>query len=157
MRRAPAFVAVGLLGFIVQLAALAALTLMAGWSWLPATLAAVELAVVHNFCWHARCTWRDRPARRATLTRFVKFNASNGAASLAGNAALMMLFVRVMDLPAIPANALAVAALSALNFALADRWVFAARHFCGDPIFPAKTFATRLLDAISSNHFSRRR
>jgi putative flippase GtrA len=126
MRRATAFIAVGALGFVVQLAALAALTSVAGWGWLPATLAAVELAVVHNFCWHARWTWSDR-AKGATLRRFVAFNASNGAASLLGNAALMTLLVGVAGLPPVSANTLAVALIAVANFVVADRWVF------GDP------------------------
>ena len=49
IRRQGAFVAVGALGFLVQLSALAALMSLAHWSWLPATLVSVELAVVHNF------------------------------------------------------------------------------------------------------------
>ena len=57
------FLAIGLLGFLIQLAALGWLIARAGWPWLAATLASVELAVVHNFLWHARWTWRDRPGR----------------------------------------------------------------------------------------------
>jgi len=40
---------------------------------------------------------------------------------------LMTLFVGLFGLPAIPANALAVAAMSVANFVMADRWVFAVR------------------------------
>ncbi|PYR57375.1 MAG: hypothetical protein DMF91_19605 [Acidobacteria bacterium] len=49
--RITAFVAVGTVGFLVQLAVLAAL-LAAGCPYLPATAAAVEAAVLHNFLWH---------------------------------------------------------------------------------------------------------
>jgi putative flippase GtrA len=57
--RAAAFVIVGALGFVVQIAALAAL-LAAGCPYLIATAAAVEVAVLHNFAWHERWTWADR-------------------------------------------------------------------------------------------------
>lgn len=119
------FIAIGLLGLILQLSALWLLTSLAHWSWLPATLVAVELAVMHNFLWHARWTWRDRLA--GTVSRFVRFQFANGVASIAGNAALTALFVGVLRLPPLPANALAVAMMSAVNFLAADRWVFRRR------------------------------
>jgi putative flippase GtrA len=118
------FLAIGLLGFLIQLAALGWLTAHAGWPWLAATLASVELAVVHNFLWHARWTWRDRPGER--LAGFMKFQLANGMASLAGNAALMTLFTGALGVPPVPANVLAVAVMSVGNFVMADRWVFRA-------------------------------
>ena len=116
------FIAIGFLGFLLQLTALALLTSGARWTWLPATLVSVELAVVHNFLWHARWTWRDRPCALGAC--FVRFQLANGVASIAGNAALMALLVGVLGLPAVPANALAVATMSVVNYMTADRWVF---------------------------------
>jgi putative flippase GtrA len=126
MTRARAFVVVGAMGLVVQLACLAVLTSRAAWHWLPATVAAVEVAVVHNFVWHARWTWRDRTntGARAAMWRFAKFNGSNGLTSLAGNTALMTLFAGVLGVPALAANVLAVVVLAIVNFAVADRWVF---------------------------------
>ena len=119
------FFAVGLLGLVLQLTMLWLLTSFAHWSWLPATLASVELAVIHNYLWHARWTWRDRPG--GTAARLVRFQFANGLASIAGSAALMTLFVGVLRLPPVPANALAVAAMSVANFLAADRWVYRRR------------------------------
>jgi putative flippase GtrA len=67
------FITVGALGFAVQIAAFAILTSVGQWPWLPATIVAVELAVVHNFLWHDRWTWRDRSdlPRRTRRTRRV--------------------------------------------------------------------------------------
>ena len=53
------FVAVGAIGFTVQIAVLTVLTVgstRAG----PATAIAVETAVLVNFWWHERWTWRER-------------------------------------------------------------------------------------------------
>ena len=145
MPRQGVFMAVGGLGFLVQLAALAALMSLADWSWLPATLVSVELAVVHNFVWHERWTWCNRTvapshrapshvagshlasSRLALLARLARFHVANGTVSIAGNAVLMALLAGLLGLPAIPANALAVAAMSVANFVIADRWVFAVR------------------------------
>jgi putative flippase GtrA len=126
MSRSAAFLVVGAIGFVLQISALAVLTSMAGWHWLAATVASVELAVVHNYLWHARWTWRDRAAgdRAARAARFLKFNAGTGLTSLAGNAGLMAVLAGGFGLPPVQANILTVGALAALNFAVADRWVF---------------------------------
>lgn len=118
------FAGVGLLGFLLQLTALWWLTTHAHWSWMTATPVAVELAVVHNYLWHARWTWRDRPG--GSPVRFVRFQLANGVASIAGNAALMALFAGAFGLAPMPANALAVGVMVAVNFVAADRWVFSA-------------------------------
>ncbi len=123
MTRWTRFIGVGLLGSVLQLATLWVLTARAGWSWLPATIASVELAVLHNFIWHSWWTWSDRAGER--LTRFARFQFANGLASIAGNAALMALFAGALGWPSIPANICAVASMAAANFAVADRWVFA--------------------------------
>ena len=60
LRRWLAFNAVGTMGVAVQLVALAALTEMAGLDYRIATVLAVETAILHNFVWHERWTWRDR-------------------------------------------------------------------------------------------------
>jgi len=116
------FAAVGLLGFAVQLVSLWALTSPAGWKWLPATVVSVELAVVHNYLWHARWTWRDRGGPR--IPRFARFQSSTGVLSLLGNVMLMALFASAIGLPAVIANALTVTVIAVLNFLIADRWVF---------------------------------
>jgi putative flippase GtrA len=126
-RRFGAFAAVGALGFVVQLGVLAVLTSFARWTWLPATLVSVELAVIHNYIWHERWTWNERRGRPTlSLARLVRFHIANGLASTAGNVLLMWLLVALAGMPPVPANVVAVALMSALNFVMADRWVFGA-------------------------------
>ena len=118
------FNGVGVLGFVLQLAVLT-LAIRGGVHYLAATVLAVEAAVLNNFLWHERWTWRDRPASgRARLARLWRFHALNGLVSVAGNLLLMRLFVGGLGLPAIPANLLAVLACALVNFALSDRVVF---------------------------------
>ncbi len=121
------FNVVGALGFVVQSAALFLLTHTAlHVGYLPATAAAVELAVLHNFVWHQRWTWRDRPSltRGETLRRLVKFNMTNGAVSIVGNLFLMSILVGRLGLAVTPANVLSVAGCALVNFVLADRIAF---------------------------------
>lgn len=118
------FNSVGVAGFVLQITVLAAL-LYAGVHYLAATALAVESAVLHNFFWHERWTWRDRPAAgRGRLHRLWRFHALNGLVSLAGNVALMRLFVGTFGVPPIPANLLAVLACALVNFFASDRLVF---------------------------------
>ncbi|HUR32615.1 MAG TPA: GtrA family protein [Vicinamibacterales bacterium] len=123
--RVPAFIAVGAMGFVVQSGVLVGLTAVCGWPYLVATALAVEAAVVHNFAWHERWTWRDRgQGGRAIAGRLWRFHLGTGITSLAGNVVVTALAVELLHLPAPLANACAVAATGAANFLVADRWVF---------------------------------
>lgn len=118
---------VGALGIGVQLAALGLLTAAGVW-YLAATALAVEAALVHNFVWHERMTWRDRaaPLLRHLLGRFLRFQMANGLISLLGNLLLMRLLVGALHLPVLWANLGAISACAALNFVVSDRLVFVA-------------------------------
>ena len=118
------FNGVGIAGFVLQLAVLG-LLLHVRIHYLAATVLAVEAAVLHNFFWHERWTWRDRPARGVErLGRLWRFHALNGAISLAGNLLLMRLLVEAFGLPPLVSNAIAVLVCSIVNFAASDRSVF---------------------------------
>ena len=120
------FNAVGGIGIVVQLAALSVFRSWLRLDYLMATGLAVEIAVVHNFLWHERFTWADRPATRCvqSLVRLVKFNASNGAVSMVGNLGLMRLLVGEMKLNYVASNLVAIVVCSLVNFLLSDRLVF---------------------------------
>jgi putative flippase GtrA len=118
------FNGVGVIGFAIQLGVLA-LLLRLGLHYLAATALAVELTVLHNFAWHQRWTWKDRPGNPAVRAgRLWRFHATNGLVSLAGNLALMRLLVGLFGMPPIPANLLAVVACALVNYTASDRIVF---------------------------------
>jgi dolichol-phosphate mannosyltransferase len=128
------FNVVGLFGFVLQSGVLFILTHGAHpFGYLEATAAAVELAILNNFIWHQRWTWKDRPSATAgeTLRRLAKFNVTNGAVSITGNLVLMSILVGRLRLPIAGANLASVAACSVCNFFLADRIAFYAST--GDP------------------------
>jgi putative flippase GtrA len=120
---------VGGIGIGVQLAALAVFRSFLHLDYLLATGLAVETAVLHNFFWHERFTWADRPTARLThsLARLAKFNVSNGGVSIVGNLLLMWLLVGELHLNYMLANLVAVAVCSLVNFILSDRFVFDGR------------------------------
>ena len=89
------FNAVGALGIVVQMGAFALLFSALHLNYMVATALAVETAVLHNFVWHERYTWKHLPrgAPRDVAWRLLRFHAGNGAISILGNLALMRLFV----------------------------------------------------------------
>jgi putative flippase GtrA len=120
------FNTVGAAGFVVQLGGLWLLVELGDMSYVLATLVATELAVVHNFVWHVRWTWMERDATSARIFwRFVRFNLSNGAVSLVGNASLVALLTGWMSVPYLPANLAGIAVCCILNFLLSEWFVFA--------------------------------
>jgi putative flippase GtrA len=125
------FNVVGGIGILVQLAAVTLLVGVLGVHYLVATAIAVEMAVLHNFAWHERWTWRERvssrPAVGSAFFRCVAFHAGNGLVSLLGSLALLPLLVGVLGLHYLVANLAAIAATGVLNFLVSDRIVFASR------------------------------
>jgi putative flippase GtrA len=116
---------VGLMGFLLQAATLWALV---HWSGLPASISiaiAVLVAVSHNFVWHERFTWSDRP-RHERARRWLSFNASTGVISVVSNVCVTAAIMTVTGLPVLPSNLIAVVAASLVNFLISDRLVFRA-------------------------------
>lgn len=117
---------VGLLGAILQLLLFYLMNQVGHLPAPTATVIAVEMAILHNYVWHERFTWRDREPinfRQRTL-RLCRFHAGNGLVSLAGNAALIYAFVEWLRVPAVISAAAAIALCAPANFLLADRWVY---------------------------------
>lgn len=87
---------------------------------------AVEVAVLHNFIWHERFTWRDRSgtAWAGSAVRLFRFQAANGLVSAFGNTAAIYFLVEWLHVPELLAAAGAIAVCAPVNFAVADRWVY---------------------------------
>ncbi|HET9132447.1 MAG TPA: GtrA family protein [Terriglobia bacterium] len=120
------FNAVGAMGIVVQLLALALWLRVLGVHYMWATVLAVETAVLHNFCWHWRWTWADR--RRdgfghmaATLFRF---NLSNGMISLFGTVLTTGILTGIFKLNPLLANVLSLGPCCVINYLVSDRLIF---------------------------------
>ncbi len=115
---------VGLLGFAVQMGAVAVLRLFVRRHDLWVSAAALEVTLLHNFLWHARYTWRDRRGD-SRLRQLASFHLSNGLVSLAGNLAIVSLLTEHGHLPLLGANAIGVVCCAVANFYLGNAWAFA--------------------------------
>ena len=118
---------VGVIGVAVQLSALALFNRWMRGHYLLATIAALELTLLHNFVWHLHYTWRDHSG--PIFTQLLRFHLSNGLVSLAGNLALMRLLISQAHLPLLAANTIAIVCCSLANFFLSHYWIFATRPY----------------------------
>jgi len=116
---------VSALGMIVQLGAAALLVGAIGLDYLAGSALAIELAVLHNFAWHDRWTWRDPGRRRgAAGRRCLAFHAGNGCVSMLGSLVLLPWLVGVLHIHFLAANLVAIAVTGLANFLVGDRLVF---------------------------------
>ena len=123
LRRLLKFHLVGAVGIGAQLCFLFLFKTVMHLNYLLATALAVECAVLHNFIWHERFTWRDRKSGKM-LRRLVRFNLSTGLISIVGNLLLMRLLVGSLRMHYMVANLVSIGACSLLNFVASDRLVF---------------------------------
>jgi putative flippase GtrA len=126
LQRWVAFNGIGGLGIVVQLSVLTILVRHFDVPYLWATGVAVECAVLHNFLWHQRWTWRDRPSRSAgqIAGRLWRFHVLNGFVSLAGNLAIARLLTGEFQADPVASNIAAIMVCSLVNFAASELIVF---------------------------------
>jgi putative flippase GtrA len=117
---------VGFFGMAVQLGVVVYLVRFLGWNYLLATALGVEAAVLHNFVWHHRWTWRDRPpsSRGELIGRLARFHLINGAVSLLGNVGLAALGTGGLHVDPVVSNLAAIAVCASINFAGSHTAVF---------------------------------
>ena len=117
---------VGLMGMVVQLTVLPLLKSGLGLNYVPATILAVEAAVLHNFAWHEKFTWRDRSSVHYSevLKRLARFNLTTGMISIVGNVVIMKFLVGQEHLPYMMANIIAIGCCSVANFLCSEVIVF---------------------------------
>ena len=126
LRRWATFNLVGIMGVGVQIMTL---VMLRGWfhmDYLIATALAVEAAILHNFVWHERWTWVDRPTSHdsSRLARLLRFNLTIGVLSIGENLLFMELLVGRLEVHYLVANLITIASCSILNFLASDRLVF---------------------------------
>jgi putative flippase GtrA len=115
------FAIVGASGYAINLAVFAALVHAAGLDYRPASAVAFTVALGNNFVWNRRWTFRAGDghagfqAVRFLITSLVAFGF---------NLILLLGLVGLLGVADIPAQAIAIAAATPLNFAGSKLWSF---------------------------------
>ena len=121
---------VGAMGLSVKFSVLTALVEFAGVGYLPGTAVAVEAAMIHNFTWHLRWTWRDRCAGlflREALMRLLRFHLGAGAVAMFANLFVTRFLVQELGMHYAAANLAATVFAGMANFMISNFVVFASR------------------------------
>lgn len=118
------FMTAGIVGFVFQISVLAVLIAF-NVQYLLATAAAVELAILVNFVWHERWTFKDRVyGAYGAIGRLLKYNALTAITSILGSVVVTGFLVETLAIPVVIANIISAMVLGLLNFVGADRLVF---------------------------------
>jgi putative flippase GtrA len=160
VRRAGRFSVVGAAGLVVNNGVLMVLHGVAGLALLPATVVAVESAIVHNYVWHELWTFRRQtaqglpaqelpaerlpaqvlparrapnrpPGRRLSVRRFATFNATAFGALLINVCVVAVL--AWLGLFYLVANLVGIGAAFAVNLAVSSTWIWSERIDGTDP------------------------
>jgi dolichol-phosphate mannosyltransferase len=118
------FGVVGAVGYVVNLAVFAALTLLLGVEHIPAAMLAFCVAVSNNFLWNRIWTFRESAEGGRASFQATRFFAVS-LAGLGVNLAALALLVDVLGAPDIPSQAIAIAIAVPVNFIGNKLWTFA--------------------------------
>jgi putative flippase GtrA len=120
--------AIGVMGVGVQLSVLVALRKFFDFNPFVATFFAIQCALIHNFLWHQRWTWRSNRSggKKAAFRRFLRFTTSSGTISTVGTLGFTALLLHAMNLPYIVCNLMAIGACNIANFLFSHTFVFQA-------------------------------
>lgn len=123
MKRFIQYCVIGLIGVLVDMTVLFVLAdpRMLCWHLVPSKILASEIAIINNFIWNDRWTFRDRRGQLssvlASLGRFAKFNLICGF-GLFLNVLLLSFATSVLKLNMYLANLLAIIMVTIWNYSL---------------------------------------
>jgi len=117
------FVLTGLLGVLVNLGVLYALTEYAGLYYIVSAVIAIEIAILHNFLWNNYWTWRYRKKEQGFVKRLLSFNTV-ALAGMVINIAALWFFTEIIGLWYLLSQAIGIAIGALLNYFWNDMWTF---------------------------------
>ncbi len=107
---------------------------------IPASLMAIEIALVHNFIWHRQWTWRDRSRenRSPFLKQLAVYNLATGVVDLVANVTVLWLLTTFLGIYYMIANIAGMVMGPLVKFWLNDKVIFKVRKIDGGEKPPAQ-------------------
>lgn len=91
---------------------------------IPASMMAIEIAIIHNFIWMRYWAWRDRQDRPPFLKQLLLYNVATGAVDLAANVSVLWALSTFFGVHYLLANILGMAAGPFIKFWLNEKLIF---------------------------------
>jgi dolichol-phosphate mannosyltransferase len=88
------------------------------------SVCAIEFAIVNNFIWNYRWTWKERRGGGRMLNKFVKFHVSSGLTALAVNWGILVVLTEVWGIHYAVSNLIGIAIGTVSNFLFTHFWAF---------------------------------
>lgn len=118
------FMAVAWLGMVVNTACLYLFKGVLGIRIIPASILAIEIAILHNFLWLRWWAWRDRQHRPPFFKQLLVYNAATGAVDLAANVSVLWILSTFFGVHYLLANLLGMIAGPFIKFWLNEKLIF---------------------------------
>ncbi len=137
--RSGKFMAVAWLGMLVNTACLYLFKGVLYIPIIPASMMAIEIAIIHNFIWMRYWAWRDRQNRPPFLKQLLLYNAATGAVDLTANVSILWTLSTFFGVHYLLANILGMAAGPFIKFWLNEKLIFREKrhdHSRRDPEIP---------------------
>ena len=93
---------------------------------IPASVMAIEIAIIHNFIWYRSWTWRDRPNKPPFFQQLIKYNIATGAVDFLGNVSVLWILATFLNIHYLLANILGMIAPPFIKFWLNEKVIFKA-------------------------------
>jgi len=120
------FMAVGWLGMLVNSAVL--FTLKGGLHvpLIPASMIAIEVAIIHNFIWHRQWAWAERNNghKKSFFRQLLLYNAATGAVDFSVNISVLWSLSTFLNVHYMLANIVGMCAGPFVKFWLNDKIIF---------------------------------
>ena len=91
---------------------------------IPASIMAVEIAIIHNFILFRTWAWKDRPSDVPFFRQLIVYNAATGLVDLIGNVSILWLLSTYFNVYYLLANILGMIAPPFVKFWLNDKLIF---------------------------------
>ena len=120
------FMAVAWLGMVVNTGCLYLFKGVMGIKLIPASMMAIEIAIIHNFIWFRYWAWKDRKKGNSDgfLKQLIKYNLATGAVDFVANVSVLWSLATLFKVHYLLANVLGMIAPPFIKFWLNEKLIF---------------------------------